>query len=178
MEEKFVFYAKYIEKLKLLENIEDQDDLLVGIVSYGVTGEYNFKNPVVKALFVASLKRCIDYSKRQHKKSIQDGGKGGRPRIYDKSVLKEYLTRGFTVKEVAMLFNCSERTVQRCKNFSEWYNANDDRNSKAKVKRCPNKRMEIELVKAHPERFKNVYEYKQFFPREPGDNSFVDYGLF
>ena len=108
----FYFYKEYLDIVNDLPK-EHQTEFLFAIIQYGQEGIYTISNPILKALFM-QIKASIDASVERYKRYQEVGRRGGRPRdIRWGDVIYYYEVHNLSVSDLAKIFRCSERTIQR-----------------------------------------------------------------
>ena len=78
MKTKFWFYPSYLEGAEKVLDTKQYYLFLDALVSYGTTGKFKIRDPLVEALFM-QVKASIDAAEKRHKRAIVNGSKGGRP---------------------------------------------------------------------------------------------------
>lgn len=111
------WYADYANDIPEKHRVE----FLLAIITYGTEGIYSITEPVVEACF-QQCKTSIDASVKRYQHSKFDGMHGGRPREIDRDeVVRLYMREKLKVKDLAKIFNCSERTIHR---ILKWHRDN------------------------------------------------------
>ena len=119
----FVFYGTFLETAEELGKI-DKDlayDYLMATIKYGINGEVvEDVNPIVRAV-MPTVYATITAAKERYVKSVENGGKGGRPRTIDHGEVIKLSNQGKSNKEISSILNCSESSVRKIlRNESEW----------------------------------------------------------
>lgn len=109
----FVFYNNWRDYVKGLSNQADQLQLLMAIMDYGVTGEYDSEmmSPMILNTFEAMIKPAIDRSKKNYAESVEYGKSHGRPKTVDDDRIRELFKAGMKGKEIAVELGISEAAV-------------------------------------------------------------------
>ena len=111
----FVFYATNLEVIETLEETDKElaNDFMKAIIEYGIYGEYENTNPIIKVLMVQAG-FGIDKAKDRYATAVENGKKGGRPKIdLDNDVLSVMRDRGMSYQEIADKLGVSKSTIQR-----------------------------------------------------------------
>lgn len=111
----FVFYATNLEVIETLEGTDKElaNQFMKAIIEYGIYGEYENTNPIIKVLMVQAG-FGIDKAKDRYAVAVENGKKGGRPKIdLDNDVLSVMRDRGMSYQEIANKLGVSKSTIQR-----------------------------------------------------------------
>jgi AraC-like DNA-binding protein len=109
--DKFFFYESYFDIMVSLPE-EDGLEFLKAVVTYGIKETYDIHSPIAEAVFV-NIREQISYNQIRSAQRSWVGKKGGRPREVNREEAIKFKNQGYTVKEIAQIMQCSERTVQR-----------------------------------------------------------------
>ena len=109
----FVFYKDWREFIKGLSDPDDQFQLLMMIMEYGVTGEYETENasPLVLNTFEAMIKPAIERSQKNYQASKDYGKTHGRPKMAIDERIDQMCKQGMRAKDIATALGCSETSV-------------------------------------------------------------------
>ena len=147
----FVFYATNLEVIETLEETDKElaNDFMKAIIEYGIYGEYENTNPIIKVLMVQAG-FGIDKAKDRYATAVENGKKGGRPKKeIDNDVLSVMRDRGMSYQEIADKLGVSKSTIQRrfkeidsslvsngvkTQNLNDNVNVNDNENENENVK--------------------------------------------
>lgn len=111
----FVFYATNLEVIETLEETDKElaNEFMKAIIEYGIYGEYENTNPIIKVLMVQAG-FGIDKAKDRYAVAVENGKKGGRPKIdLDNDVLSVMRDKGMSYQEIADKLGVSKSTIQR-----------------------------------------------------------------
>jgi hypothetical protein len=99
---------------------EQYKDYAVALLELGINKESNVKDPIVRALLTDKIV-SMKVTDRRYERCKYNGSLGGRKKCFTKEQLREaVLEHGITTtKELAELFGCSLRTVNRSITNSE-----------------------------------------------------------
>lgn len=126
----FVFYATSLEMVETLE-VDYPDmaaELLRSIIEYGIYGEYESKNPIIKSMMI-SIGFGIDKAKERYNNSVENGKKGGRPSIeLNEEEVNQKKQELKTWKAVAAYYDITEQTLRTKR--TEWEKAKNAKNPK------------------------------------------------
>ena len=109
----FVFYATNLEVIETLEETDKElaNDFMKAIIEYGIYGEYENTNPIIKVLMVQAG-FGIDKAKDRYATAVENGKKGGRPRKeIDIEKALELESQGKTQAEIAEELGVSKNTI-------------------------------------------------------------------
>ena len=127
----FVFYATNLEVIETLEETDKElaNDFMKAIIEYGIYGEYENTNPIIKVLMVQAG-FGIDKAKDRYATAVENGKKGGRPKTVDEYKVRELKGQGLTNKQIAEELKCSVSSVEKinAKNRKNRKNLNDNVN--------------------------------------------------
>lgn len=133
----FVFYATNLEVIETLEETDKElaNDFMKAIIEYGIYGEYENTNPIIKVLMVQAG-FGIDKAKDRYATAVENGKKGGRPKTVDEDKVRELKGQGLTNKQIAEELKCSVSSVEKInaknrknrKNLNVNVNVNDNEN--------------------------------------------------
>ena len=133
----FVFYATNLEVIETLEETDKElaNDFMKAIIEYGIYGEYENTNPIIKVLMVQAG-FGIDKAKDRYATAVENGKKGGRPKTVDEYKVRELKGQGLTNKQIAEELKCSVSSVEKInaknrknrKNLNDNVNVNDNEN--------------------------------------------------
>lgn len=127
----FVFYATNLEVIETLEETDKElaNDFMKAIIEYGIYGEYENTNPIIKVLMVQAG-FGIDKAKDRYATAVENGKKGGRPKTVDEYKVRELKEQGLTNKQIAEELKCSVSSVEKinAKNRKNRKNLNDNVN--------------------------------------------------
>lgn len=133
----FVFYATNLEVIETLEETDKElaNDFMKAIIEYGIYGEYENTNPIIKVLMVQAG-FGIDKAKDRYAVAVENGKKGGRPKTVDEYKVRELKGQGLTNKQIAEELKCSVSSVEKInaknrknrKNLNVNVNVNDNEN--------------------------------------------------
>ena len=127
----FVFYATNLEVIETLEETDKElaNDFMKAIIEYGIYGEYENTNPIIKVLMVQAG-FGIDKAKDRYATAVENGKKGGRPKTVDEDKVRELKGQGLTNKQIAEELKCSVSSVEKinAKNRKNRKNLNDNVN--------------------------------------------------
>ena len=117
--QKFVFYETFYETaLPLLEGSPQEREIgiayMKAVMEYGLYGEFDDSNIIVKSLMQQTTFAIAEAQKR-YKESQENGGKGGRPKSVDEEQIMALLREGKKNVEIAAIVGCSDKTVSRIK---------------------------------------------------------------
>ena len=110
----FYFYKEYWELAKALPE-EHRGEFITAIIRYGTEEDYSISvsDPLIESLFI-QIRAQIDASVERYERYRSYGQQGGRPREIDRSRVMYYYNRDHvSIKNLAKIFRCSERTIQR-----------------------------------------------------------------
>ena len=144
----FVFYATNLEVIETLEETDKElaNDFMKAIIEYGIYGEYESTNPIIKVLMVQAG-FGIDKAKDRYATAVENGKKGGRPRKeIDIEKALELESQGKTQAEIAEELGVSKNTIgsrlrehknqkpnPKTKNLNDNVNDNENENDNVKV---------------------------------------------
>ena len=132
----FVFYATNLEVIETLEETDKElaNDFMKAIIEYGIYGEYENTNPIIKVLMVQAG-FGIDKAKDRYATAVENGKKGGRPKTVDEDKVRELKGQGLTNKQIAEELKCSVSSVEKinAKNRKNRKNLNDNVNVNVNV---------------------------------------------
>ena len=133
----FVFYATNLEVIETLEETDKElaNEFMKAIIEYGIYGEYENTNPIIKVLMVQAG-FGIDKAKDRYATAVENGKKGGRPKTVDEDKVRELKGQGLTNKQIAEELKCSVSSVEKInaknrknrKNLNDNVNVNDNEN--------------------------------------------------
>ena len=133
----FVFYATNLEVIETLEETDKElaNEFMKAIIEYGIYGEYENTNPIIKVLMVQAG-FGIDKAKDRYAAAVENGKKGGRPKTVDEYKVRELKEQGLTNKQIAEELKCSVSSVEKInaknrknqKNLNDNVNVNDNEN--------------------------------------------------
>ena len=127
----FVFYATNLEVIETLEETDKElaNEFMKAIIEYGIYGEYENTNPIIKVLMVQAG-FGIDKAKDRYATAVENGKKGGRPKTVDEDKVRELKGQGLTNKQIAEELKCSVSSVEKinAKNRKNRKNLNDNVN--------------------------------------------------
>ena len=127
----FVFYATNLEVIETLEETDKElaNEFMKAIIEYGIYGEYENTNPIIKVLMVQAG-FGIDKAKDRYATAVENGKKGGRPKTVDEYKVRELKGQGLTNKQIAEELKCSVSSVEKinAKNRKNRKNLNDNVN--------------------------------------------------
>ena len=127
----FVFYATNLEVIETLEETDKElaNNFMKAIIEYGIYGEYENTNPIIKVLMVQAG-FGIDKAKDRYATAVENGKKGGRPKTVDEDKVRELKGQGLTNKQIAEELKCSVSSVEKinAKNRKNRKNLNDNVN--------------------------------------------------
>ena len=133
----FVFYATNLEVIETLEETDKElaNEFMKAIIEYGIYGEYENTNPIIKVLMVQAG-FGIDKAKDRYATAVENGKKGGRPKTVDEYKIRELKGQGLTNKQIAEELKCSVSSVEKInaknrknrKNLNDNVNDNDNEN--------------------------------------------------
>lgn len=109
----FVFYPDWRTFIKGLSSEADRYQLLMTIVDYGSTGEYETENlsPLVLNTFESMIKPAIDRSQKNYQASKEYGKTHGRPKTANEDQIEAMCKQGMRAKDIAAALGCSETSV-------------------------------------------------------------------
>ena len=132
-----MFYATNLEVIETLEETDKElaNDFMKAIIEYGIYGEYENTNPIIKVLMVQAG-FGIDKAKDRYAVAVENGKKGGRPKTVDEYKVRELKGQGLTNKQIAEELKCSVSSVEKInaknrknrKNLNDNVNVNDNEN--------------------------------------------------
>ena len=132
----FVFYATNLEVIETLEETDKElaNEFMKAIIEYGIYGEYENTNPIIKVLMVQAG-FGIDKAKDRYATAVENGKKGGRPKTVDEDKVRELKGQGLTNKQIAEELKCSVSSVEKinAKNRKNRKNLNDNVNVNVNV---------------------------------------------
>lgn len=132
----FVFYATNLEVIETLEETDKElaNNFMKAIIEYGIYGEYENTNPIIKVLMVQAG-FGIDKAKDRYATAVENGKKGGRPKTVDEDKVRELKGQGLTNKQIAEELKCSVSSVEKinAKNRKNRKNLNDNVNVNVNV---------------------------------------------
>lgn len=139
----FVFYATNLEVIETLEETDKElaNNFMKAIIEYGIYGEYENTNPIIKVLMVQAG-FGIDKAKDRYATAVENGKKGGRPKTVDEDKVRELKGQGLTNKQIAEELKCSVSSVEKInaknrknrKNLNDNVNDNENENENKNVK--------------------------------------------
>lgn len=116
----FYFYKWYADYVSIIPK-EYRHEFLLAIITYGTEKTYLLTDPAIEACF-QQCKASIDASVERYQQSIFNGMHGGRPREINRDeVVRLHTREDLKVKDLAKVFNCSERTIHR---ILKWHRDN------------------------------------------------------
>ena len=142
----FVFYATNLEVIETLEETDKElaNEFMKAIIEYGIYGEYENTNPIIKVLMVQAG-FGIDKAKDRYATAVENGKKGGRPKTVDEDKVRELKGQGLTNKQIAEELKCSVSSVEKinAKNRKNRKNLNDNVNVNVNVNVNDNENVNI-----------------------------------
>lgn len=125
----FFCYKHYGDIAKEVLNPEQYKEYLVALMELGWNKSSESHDPVIR-MCLRQAAASMDASDRRYKRSVRNGKRGGRPRIFTDDELIDVIldTHMTSSKELAKYFECSVRTIvrrkasKRVKNFLASYN--------------------------------------------------------
>jgi hypothetical protein len=126
----FVFYATNLEVIEALEetNKDLAADFMKAVIEYGIYGEYDTTNPMIKVLMIQTG-FGINKAKDRYAAAVENGKKGGRPKIEldeEEVLLKKQELK--TWKAVAAYYGITEQSLKNKRN--EWELNKNEKNPK------------------------------------------------
>lgn len=123
----FVFYESFLKTAELLDP-KDRLEFYDALTNYGIYGEiYNGDNKLVQALLVQAITN-IDCAKDRYKAAVENGKKGGRPRKVDWEEMYQLMREGWTDKDIADHFNCSQDYIRKKRKEKEEFKQKNQKN--------------------------------------------------
>lgn len=130
----FVWYATFTDAIEQLEEAypELAIELMKAIINYGTYGEYDRTNPIIN-MAMANIGFGIDKAKERYTTAVENGKKGGRPKInLNQEEVEQRKKELGTWKAVASSYGISEETLRIKRN--EWKNPKNPKNLNDNVK--------------------------------------------
>lgn len=109
------FYDTYCQMIKD-KGQEKAYKYLVAVIEMGLNGDYDKSDPDVNIVMVQT-RGNINRARASHQKDTAFGKKGGRPAKFPPEETWRLLDEGYSVKEIAQIRGCSEKTVVRHRNI-------------------------------------------------------------
>lgn len=101
------------ESIEMLPNDTDKALAYRTLISNNLKDEFNLTgNPMIDIILTMARPNQISSAQR-HRKSIENGGKGGRPQEIDRNAVINLRKNGYTQAQIAEEVGCSIRTVKR-----------------------------------------------------------------
>ena len=109
----FVFYQNWRDFIKGLSSQADQLQLMIAIIDYGVTGEYDelAMSPMVRNTFNTMIKPAIDRSQKNYADSVEYGKSHGRPRTINDDKIRDLFKKGMKADAIAKELGISVTSV-------------------------------------------------------------------
>lgn len=109
----YCYKTVYDTLIELAQKDEDMAYRYIrAVMDYAFTGDYDESDSIINALMQSAI-FGIDNAEKRYEKNIEDGKRGGRPRKTNDEEIQKLLDEGKDKKEIAKIFNCSVRTVER-----------------------------------------------------------------
>lgn len=108
----FVFYGSW-EKILSALPLETAKEMLWQIKEIGIGKEISTNDPLIKAIIEGSIMPNIKAAQRKYETAVQNGSKGGRPRLdIDMERVAELKRQGKTNEEIGRALGVSKTTIQ------------------------------------------------------------------
>lgn len=128
MSDGFFCYKQYGDLAKEVLNPEQYKEYLVALMELGWNKHCESLDPVIR-MCLRQVSASMDAADKRYKRSVRNGKRGGRPRIFNDDELIDVIldTQMTSSKELAKYFECSVRTIvrrkssKRVKNFLDSY---------------------------------------------------------
>lgn len=111
--ENFVVYGDIMNSLEELPTEEDKEKVALAILRYGTSGEWT-DSTLYCRLILPLVKPGIDKAKERYAAAVENGKKGGRPKLdIDLEEVKRLEEKGLTKKDIASKLGISVDTLRR-----------------------------------------------------------------
>ena len=114
--ENFIFYGSWKEHLDGLQDLCGEDiakEVVWQIVNYGTCKEFDTKDQKIINMVNGMCRDLIESAKKRRTASVENGGRGGRPKRFDDDEIMTLHNQGMSDQDIAENLGCTIRTVQR-----------------------------------------------------------------